>query len=458
MTNPSTAKDSSLENRIVVLEDSLARVNEFNHQVTAALKHALEQLKQLDTFANRMNQGNQRFEAYRTAQTLARASQIFPKTRTVVFVSKGYFGDNVKYAYLAFCDYARGKNINVQFVTDDKRQRDMLKGAGLPCLPCSPAEWSIEDVRTLFSAKVAVLGDNFHWQSMQTPHAWGMLQGAKAVQMWHGIPIKEIGMRYVLRGDNVILDELAASSGPFELFVATAKDAHDEWAQRFAFHEYTATGYPRNDVFFRPPTSHDLLNVDLDTLKVFQDARRTGKPCIIYTPTYRDDSSSSWFAKAGIERFAEHAKAKDYAFVVNLHPYEQVLTEEFRTRYPNIRFVAPGTDIYPIVRSADILFTDYSSLMFDFLLLDRPVVFYRPDNAITQSRGFIEGRVNETPGAVASNPDELIAAIDGAVGFVRVPENDTYRTARHDLRKRLFDHIDGKSAERLCDRIMELVE
>ena len=460
MSAPLPSQNTSLEQRVAMLEETLTRMNEFNQHVTTALKHVLDRLKDLEPMPSWAVQMQQRFEHYRAAETLARGSQIFPKSRTVVFVSKGYFGDNVKYAYLAFCEYAKDKNVNVHYLTDDPRQLAMLKADSLPCLSGTPGDWTIENVRTLFGAKVVVLGDNFHAHVMQHPQAWGMLQGAKSVQLWHGIPIKEIGMRYVLRGDNVILDELVASSGPFDLLVAPAAAAREEWAQRFAFHDYAALGYPRNDVFFRAPSAQDLLNVDLDTLMLFQNARRTGQPCIIYTPTYRDDEASSWFAKAGIDRFAEHARAKNYAFVVNLHPYEQVLMEDYRARYPDIRFVAPRTDIYPIVRIADMLITDYSSLVFDFLLLDRPVIFYRPtgDKVVVKARGFIEGRVNETPGLTASTIEELMSAVDAAAGFARAPDTDPHRTSRQDLRGRLFDHADGDAGKRVCEIIIKMIE
>jgi CDP-glycerol glycerophosphotransferase len=450
----------SLESRVAALEESLNRVNAFNGEVTKALQHVLEQLRELVVLPERTKNIQKKFEDYRSVETLTRASKIFPKTRSVVFVSKGYFGDNVKYAYLAFCEHARARDIAVHFLADDQPQRDLLKDAGLPCLSATPEDWSLEDIRALFGAKVVVLGDNFHWQSFKSPKAYGMLAGAKTVQMWHGIPIKEIGLRYILRGDNVILDELLASAGEYDVFAAPCAAARAEWAQRFAFRDFVATGYPRTDVFFREPTPRDLLNVDRQMLAQFEEVRRNGQPAIIYTPTYRDDEASSWFARAGIDRFVEHARGKGYAFAVNLHPYEQVLMDQWRAKYPNIRFIAPGTDIYPLVRSSDILITDYSSLAFDYLLLDRPLIFYRPagDKVVVPARGFIPTLVNETPGALATDVHELIAVADITAGFVRAPDTDRYRGARRNLRTKLFDYVDGNAAQRLCALIMKQID
>lgn len=462
---PDTAR---LEDRMATLEEGLARVNAFNNEVTKALQHVLEQLRDLVTLPVRdlvalpehTQRLQQKFENYRAVEALGRASKIFPKSRSVVFVSKGYFGDNVKYAYLAFYDYARSRDIAVHFLTDDPHQRDLLKAAGLPCLSGVPEDWSREDIRALFGAKVVVLGDNFHPYSYKSPKAFGMLRGAKTIQMWHGIPIKEIGLRYFMRADKVIIDELLASAGEFDMFVAPGGAAREEWAQRFAFRDFAATGYPRNDIFFREPAEHDLLNVDKETYALFEAAGHAGQPAILYAPTFRDDPGSGWFGKAKVEALAAHAGARGYMLALNLHPYEQNKVEEFRQRYPGIRFVAPGTDAYPIVRRADVLITDYSSLAFDYLLRDRPLIFYRPDHDdyMKSARGFIAGNECLTPGAVATTMDELLPALDAAANCSRAPGGDPHQAARRDLRAKLFDHIDGNAAKRLCEVIVRMVE
>jgi CDP-glycerol glycerophosphotransferase len=450
----------SQEERIAVLEQSILRINQFNQAVTTALTQTLERLKDMESVAEWGQKLDSKIERQRSVATLARASRLFPKSRTVVFVGRSYFGDNAKYAYLAFCKYARDKNIAVHYLTDDEHQRELLLANGLPCLPCDPDDWSLDDVNTLFRAKAVVLSDNFHPFAMKSPKAYGMLQGAKTIQLWHGIPIKKIGLHYLLRADHVLLEELIASSGMFDVFVAPAVAARGDWAQMFAFRDFAAIGYPRTDVLFREPAGHDLLNTDGETIELFANARRAGKSAILYTPTYRDDEGSNWFDKAGIDKFAAHARDAGHVLAVNLHPFEQHALDKFRERYPDIHFVAASTDIYPVLRHVDVLVTDYSSLAFDYLLLDRPLVFYRPDHEyyMNNERGFIPGRERITPGAVASSLDDLFRAVDAAVNFARAPATDPSRIARHELRGRLFDHVDGDAAQRLCECIAAVVD
>jgi len=452
--------EKPIEDRLKVLEESVRILGAYNQSLSTSLSHVVEQLKNAYSLADWVSRTSRKAENYQSLQALMQASKIFPKSRSVMFVSKGYFGDNAKYAFIAFCEYARDKEIAVHYLTDDPKQRDMLIAAGLPALLADPAGWSADDIRALFSTKVVVLNDNFHATALKNHKAFGMLHGAKTIQMWHGIPVKDIGLRHLLRSDGVLLEELIASAGPYDVFAAPGAAAREEWSRLFSFSDFAPTGYPRNDVLFREPSDLDMLNVDRDTYGLFKVAQRNGKPTILYGPTYRDDQASGWLTKARVGAIANHARMKGYVFAVNLHPFEQHNIEEFRKLYPGVSFVAPGTDVYPIVRHASILISDYSSLAFDYLLLDRPLIFYRPDHDyyVKHARGLIEGRVNMTPGAVTTNIDQLIPAIDAAVTFTREPATDPHATARRELRAKLFDHVDGRAGERLCEVIMRQVE
>jgi CDP-glycerol glycerophosphotransferase len=437
----------AIENRLAALEQAVARIDAFDQAATAAVRQIADQIKSMTSVLATM----------RTVDALSRASHFYPKTRRVAFVGHSYFGDNVKYAFLAFSEFARRHSIDCSFVTDDPHQYELLMKMGLSCFPSRAAAWTADDVRALLATAVVVLGDNFHAYRMESPRAYGLLQGAKTVQLWHGIPIKQIGLGYVMRGDNTMMDDLIASSGPYEVLVAPGLAMRDEWRQQFSFRDFAATGYPRNDVFFREPTESDLLNVDLKTYDLFRAAKHEGKTTLLYTPTYRDGAGLNWFEDIGIPQLVQHCRNKGYFLAINLHPYEQNRIAEWRARHSDAYFIALGTDIYPIVKHADILITDYSSLMFDYLLLDRPVVFYRADECITKQRGFIEGRINMTPGMVTNNLDQLLPAVDAAAMAARDPKNDPSRAQRKKLCAELYDHRDGKAAERLCGVIEKLL-
>jgi len=109
---------------------------------------------------------------------------------------------------------------------------------------------------------------------------------------------------------------------------------------------------------------------------------------------------------------------------------------------------------YPVVEdlylAADVLVTDYSSLMFDFAVLDRPIVIFAPDwQAYRTVRGVYFDLMAEPPGLVATTfPDLLDAFRTGAY------RDDRAAKARLHFRRRFCYLDDGGAAERVVRRVL----
>jgi CDP-glycerol glycerophosphotransferase len=405
---------------------------------------------------------DRRLGSYRSELFVTHVSKIYPKSKTVVFAGGSYFGDNVKYAYLSFLEKACKDGIACYFLPYSAAQYEQLKACGLPCLPHALPDYSPNDVSICLGAKALVLDNHFvplNWRN-HLPHS--LLKGAKIVQLWHGVPLKEIGLETVANAkiDDPNVAEVIASCGPFDVFVASSAASRAEWMRKFSFHAFSSTGYPRNDVLLRDTSASDKINVDVKALAIVGASEKGRQPVVFYVPTFRDYGGSAWFKEAEISILADYCATKGYLFYVNLHPAEQDSVEQFRQHYPKINFVAPYTDIYPLIKHANVLITDYSSLAFDFLLLDRPVAFYRPDHAeyVTRSRHLIEDHDQYLCGAVSFNIHELIKAVEEAVGAVANINIDPYRRARQALRQKLFDHHDALASDRLCGVLLNLLE
>jgi CDP-glycerol glycerophosphotransferase len=439
-----------LARRITAIEEHIAALQQKLREEVALHQITVEAYKQARA---RIGALEQKLSNHLTGKDLAQISKIYPKSRTVIFVGIGFLGDNIKYAFFAFCKFAREHNIACYFLTEDTKQYEQLAGFGLPCIMPFTKKGTHEDFHILASTSVVVLAGYFHAQPGRASVSHALLQGAKMIQLWHGIPLKEIGLQSFSSA------EIMAACGPFEALVATSLASRSSWAQRFSFHEFAALGYPRNDVFFRDLSPTDMINADRDNLSRAKAARSTGKPVVLYAPTFRNNGVE-WLKKAELDKIGAHCQARGYAFYLNLHPAEQYANQDLQRQYPDIAFVASQTDIYPFVKFADVLVSDYSSLAFDFLLLDRPLVFYRPDHEdyITKSRPLIPGREHYASGPLASSFEEFPAALDAAVKASRHPQSDPYREARQALRKELFDHCDGKAAERVCKLIAKYLD
>ncbi len=442
---------AALEEKLDSTLQRLDRLEQASALAVTSSKSALEMLNELQARTGVLERGEL---VKRMLKGLSDTSRIYPKTRSVVFVGREYAGDNIKYAFLAFCEQAKALDVAVHYIPGSATEYEQMTKAGLACLPWRLQDWTSAEVRLLLEAGVVVLCNLLCPTNEHEGLIHALLQGAKAVQLWHGIPYKQIGLEclYPPGAFGPRTAEVLAASGPYDVFVGSGAALHREWAQRFTFREYAPIGYPRTDVLMRTPAGHDLINVDEDALSLASAAKAEGKPVVLYVPTFRDQKLGVWFADAGIERFADHCAARGWLFLVNMHPFEHAWMENAKNVYTNIRFVRAHTDIYPILHYASVLVTDYSSLALDYLMLDRPVVFYRPDHEeyARRDRALVAAHGDYICGPVTADIESLNAAADEAVAAANEATRDDHAAVRHALRTRIYDHLDGKAGERLA--------
>jgi CDP-glycerol glycerophosphotransferase len=113
------------------------------------------------------------------------------------------------------------------------------------------------------------------------------------------------------------------------------------------------------------------------------------------------------------------------------------------TGYPDI------TDLFLI---ADVLVTDYSSVMFDFAVTGRPMLFFTYDLAAYRDklRGFCFDFEAEAPGPLLTTSDEVLAALTDTDRAVA-----SYRDAYRAFAAKYCPLDDGKAGARVCDRLFQ---
>ena len=110
-------------------------------------------------------------------------------------------------------------------------------------------------------------------------------------------------------------------------------------------------------------------------------------------------------------------------------------------------------DIYPVFKYSDAMITDYSTIAFDYLLLDKPILYYPVDlqEYLKKCRGLY-GEYNEiTAGEKAYNENDLINAMQNIID-----KNDKYKKERENLRNKVIKHQDGKNCERFMNWLKSL--
>jgi CDP-glycerol glycerophosphotransferase len=399
----------------------------------------------LDALKAKLRELEQQLALERSGRDFAQVSHMHPKGRVAVFVGTTYFGCNVKYAWLAALQAARDHALEVWFLPYNAEQERQVTALGGQCLPAQASQWSPAHIHTALSAAVVVTSDHF---LNPNPHAAALLAGARHVQLWHGVSIKEIGLRNLAPGRALgpHFARVLATCGPYATLLGTAAAGEAEWRRWFAFDRYAPIGYPRNDVLYREPSEADLTGCDRATFDRARDTLAKGKRVILYAPTFRD-GRPEWVLQAGLDKLAQAAAQGGDLLVVNLHPVESPQIPKLTPHLPGVAFVAPRTDLYPLLGQVSALITDYSSVMFDFLHVDRPVLFFRPDHeAYTQkSRKLFDDKLAELPGPLFDDAPSLARALRRA----DLGQTPSHAEARARLRAQWFDHADGDSGQRL---------
>jgi CDP-glycerol glycerophosphotransferase len=299
---------------------------------------------------------------------------------------------------------------------------------------------SAESIAALESADVVVA--NTH-----TEVEWNKPASTVYLQTWHGTPLKRIHWD-VLWAPEGRLERLQRDVDRWDLLVSPNHASTPLLRQAFRFEgEVLETGYPRNDLLNAPHREAVRARVR-ETLGIPDGAR-----AVLYAPTWRDDFVFSGGA-APLELTLEVERAldelgDDHFLLLRLH---YMLTGRLAPiDHPGVRDVSAHPDVSELYLAADVLVTDYSSVMFDFAVTGRPQLFFTYDLAAYRDnlRGFYFDFEPVAPGPLLETTDELIAALRG---LDRVTEDYADRYAAFQAR---FAHLeDGHATGRVIERVL----
>lgn len=256
------------------------------------------------------------------------------------------------------------------------------------------------------------------------------------VNLWHGTPLKclgnlEEGFEDV---DYHFFTNVVTAS---EMYIPIMADIFgcDE-------SEVDVLGYPRNDEMFVP-------NKLLDT-----SIRRGCNNLIVWLPTYReynDDFFIPILNQKELEELNRTLKTHNNRMIIKLHPMQKVDVSEFKFSHIDIfteeQLNQNNMTVYAILRNADGLISDYSSVYFDYMLLDRPLAFTVSDiKEYGQKRGFIfESPTDYMPGEVVKSKEDVVRFINTVEFNV-----DSHRFDRRDINELMNKFKDGNSAQRIA--------
>jgi len=196
-----------------------------------------------------------------------------------------------------------------------------------------------------------------------------------------------------------------------------------------------------------------MVDVRDGTRELFEDLDGNG-PLLCLMPTWNGGrTAETRFSRRhlALEELNSLLASFDANLIIKQHTYTESPLET--AELDRIVTISSTIDIYPFLRHIDVMITDYSSIQFDFLLVDNPLVFYPYDlDEYIENRGLYFEYESFVPGPIATSPAELNEVIESVL---RNP--DSYAEHRRRLREEFFAFQDGKASERIHDRLIETV-
>lgn len=282
------------------------------------------------------------------------------------------------------------------------------------------------------------------------------------LELWHGFPFEATGLmdrqesHPAPAGHWRHTDKIASYSPLFNTVMNACIGK--------TIDHYVITGAPRNDFLFVCDGRENLSRVLGEPI----GSRRV----VLFMPALRnrlgttadsmDQLSVLRSLGIGTAAFSRLLREQNILLLLKLHPAEEqrAVSELGIGRSSPIRLLRTeyllenGLDLYEVLNAVDVLVTDYASVYFDFLLLNRPVIFTVVDcEADRKKRGFLlEPYSSWTAGPAVADQASFEAAL-----LTCLSDPDAYGSDRIRILRLVHQYPDGASTERVWHVVEEMV-
>lgn len=368
------------------------------------------------------------------------ATLLIPRGRRWVFGCGAGIGDGA----LAVWRHAQAEGHEMVWLTGSAREEADAAALGIPTLP----KHSVRGWWATTRAGVIVITHGFGDVNRYA------ISGAFVVQLWHGIPLKRLGLDSPVTVQSSflsgftplrwLLSALYRGAAQRIRILPAASDrsrARLESAFGLGVHQVLVTGEPRVDV---------LSAGDAQTRRAAAITRRNAAVgplpesarVVLYAPTWRDGAADPAVpSPAEWEAIREVLESQNAVLLIRSHPMgEGDYTPP--ADMPRVRMLGASvvTDVTPLLPAVDLLITDYSSLAYDVGLLAMPVIYFAPDaEDYARLRGFY-GRYAEIAGPDfardwATTLDQVRRTLADETAFTeRAQESSTLSAEMHAFR------------------------
>ncbi len=273
---------------------------------------------------------------------------------------------------------------------------------------------------------------HYHPKAVFVPGNWvpDFFPGVK-VEVFHGLANDQTGKKGHFK-----------VRGLFDLYCTHAPEgtrAFSDMAEQYGTFCVKETGWPKLDPLFSVAGTDSLLHASVNAQRqVLRDQIHTEKPIVLYASTFSPSLTSAPRLVNTIKRLSKHSA---WHWLVTLHPKTpEELVMQYRDMVsPDLTFIESSQDVLPLQLIADVMLCDTSSILLEFMLLNKPVVTFRTKVPGPHVIDVLD--VDKIESAIAralTRPDTLLSAMKIYAG-------------------NLHAYNDGQSSERVLDATDEFI-
>ena len=371
---------------------------------------------------------------------LKKLAHVIPKKKNLwvfgAWSGKNY-SDNTKYLFEHIT--SAHKDINCGWLTKNDGVGTILRSKGLKAYKMN----SLRGIYAAMRAQVAfeTAGDfdiSFALDRRSTI----------VVQLWHGMGYK--ALKWKDDAGNLLFSEDTKNRLNSYYWMSTS-ELYSKVRHKLMgidSDRFFITGYPRNDTFVTKPHNNAVDSL----LQQFKEYKK-----IIYMPTHRNFGKSNDVIVDTeelhkVDRILEENKT---IMVFKPHFYEMHKLEESNEQFTNIILASDPkiwSDAYTYIHDFDLLISDYSSIITDYLCSGNPIILFDFDlEKYQEEEGLLDIYFEYQCGPVVRSWSECIKQA------ISMLENDTWKENRDSLRKTYHQFNDGKNSERVYQTVKDII-
>lgn len=331
---------------------------------------------------------------------------LLPRNRKMM-VFGAWFGQKYDDNSRALFEYVlkNRKDVRAYWITANETLYESMKGEGLPVYLNTSRKAIILALRTRYYVSVVMLEGKDSGGNLSR-----LMGGVKVINLWHGIPFKKIMYddekhpfwKKDLKGRLIHFFEKIPFRNTYHF--ATSEKIVEIYKSCFRSDDKHVLdlGQARNDYFYQPHNNP-------------YRSRFAGIRIILYMPTHRREGKveMDMTVLLDLQRINDFCKNNNSVFLIKKHFYhakEQPIEE-----YSNVKEItSENPSAQTLLDAADVLVTDYSSCWIDYLLLDRPILFYSYDLAdyLENDRDMYFDYKSTIPGVLCDTKDKMMSELE----------------------------------------------